>query len=521
MFSLNKPIHVLGIAALPGTPALPKPRGLINNGNTCYFNSVMQALAQTSILQTQLGPIAERGVMIIQLTRFYVSMSDSETSAFDPHRLQRVMFQRTGKFKVGMQHDSHECLLNILHELRKDERQGRAVQLTVVDKIFGGHCMTVYKCEECGTPSHLCEPFLDISLPISSRTARKSRKDSAKHSRSGVPYSPNRSSPSVYGMKRENPQQHEAYAAWEQNKQDSANRDIDFGNKDRQHSGRKRNRQSEDNSRDRSTGSKIQRREYGSQFTASQLRLQAAFSEPDPALERKEAYKTAVIRMMTTLSRGRESSNLHTLDVCTLDDCLRSYTRKEHIKDEYLCRECNLQSETEDQIMLTSATKQTLIYSPPAVLTIHLKRFENTSREYVKRSTAVQYGEVLDIGPYCSAWCRRTFPTSPNIWYSLYAVVVHSGTLEYGHYIAYVKVREYDQKSLQFLQQGYLNRDYITVETLIQEMYNRKSREDRPNTECPDKKEGTWYRMNDRAVKRVSTQEALNQEAFLLFYERF
>lgn len=497
--------------------ALPKPRGLINNGNTCYFNSVMQALAQTAILQTQLYAIAERGDMIIQLTRFYASMRDSETFAFDPERLQRLMFQRTGKFKVGMQHDSHECLLNILHELRKDERQGRAEQLTVVDKIFGGHCITVYKCEVCGTPSHLCEPFLDISLSICSRSSRKSRKDSAKRSRNNVQYSPNRPSTSVDDIKRGNPQQHEAYDAWGPNTQDSANRDrsIDFGNKGRRDSGRKRNRQSDDNSRDRSTGSKMQRREYGSPSTA--------YSEPDPALERKEAYKRAVSRMMTSLSRGRESSNLYTLDVCTLDDCLRSYTRKEYIYDEYLCRECNLQSETENEIKLTSATKQTLIYSPPAVLTIHLKRFENISREYVKRSTMVHYDEILDIGPYCSAWCRRNIAPSQNIWYSLYAVVVHSGTLEYGHYIAYVKVRENDQKSLQFLQRRYLNRDNITVEKLIQKMNNPNSRENRPHryAEFPANKEGTWYCMNDRAVKRISAEEALNQEAFLLFYERF
>jgi len=97
---------------------------------------------------------------------------------------------------------------------------------------------------------------------------------------------------------------------------------------------------------------------------------------------------------------------------------------------------------------LQSATKQTLLFNPPAVLTIHLKRFEQviyhtcihilwillfciydvnanflcisvlqvaglvvsiqTSRGYVKVNKHVKFDDLLDLSPYCSrfAWVR-------------------------------------------------------------------------------------------------------------------
>ena len=49
-----------------------------------------------------------------------------------------------------------------------------------------------------------------------------------------------------------------------------------------------------------------------------------------------------------------------------------------------------------------SATKQMLVYAAPAVLTLHLKRFEQVGSSLRRLSRHVDFSELLDLAPYCS-----------------------------------------------------------------------------------------------------------------------
>lgn len=57
--------------------------------------------------------------------------------------------------------------------------------------------------------------------------------------------------------------------------------------------------------------------------------------------------------------------------------------------------------------------------------------------------------------------------------YSLFAVIQHIGTLNFGHYTAYIKMLD-----------------------------------------------SQWYKADDSTVTKVREKEALNQEAYILFYEQ-
>src|SRR6218665_3222415 len=96
-----------------------------------------------------------------------------------------------------------------------------------------------------------------------------------------------------------------------------------------------------------------------------------------------------------------------------------------------------------------SAMKRTLVYNSPAVFVLHMKRFEKTATGFMKLCDRVTYEELLDLGPYCSSDCLRIDPTDKNVWYSLYGVVAHIGSLESGHFTAYVKTRETDPGTTQ------------------------------------------------------------------------
>ena len=86
-------------------------------------------------------------------------------------------------------------------------------------------------------------------------------------------------------------------------------------------------------------------------------------------------------------------------------------------------------------MVCTPSTKQYLISRVPAVLILHLKRFQSQRMSFRKLAKHVAFPIILDLAPVCKGGGK------PKL-YSLYGVVEHSGTLHGGHYVAYVKVTE-------------------------------------------------------------------------------
>lgn len=85
-------------------------------------------------------------------------------------------------------------------------------------------------------------------------------------------------------------------------------------------------------------------------------------------------------------------------------------------------------------MVCTESTKHYLISRVPAVLILHLKRFQVQKYRFCKVGKQVTFPMLLDLAPVSKDYTKRRI-------YALYGVVEHSGTLYGGHYVAYVKVR--------------------------------------------------------------------------------
>lgn len=126
------------------------------------------------------------------------------------------------------------------------------------------------------------------------------------------------------------------------------------------------------------------------------------------------------------------------------------------------------------------ATKQILIDKVPPILSIHLKRFSQDARARLsKLSGHVNFRDTIDLKPYVDSRCLQ----KETYKYQLIGVVVHSGTMRGGHYVAYVRVG--------------------------------------PKVTGKDKnaKDFAWYYASDAHVCEVSLEEVLHSEAYILFYE--
>lgn len=156
----------------------------------------------------------------------------------------------------------------------------------------------------------------------------------------------------------------------------------------------------------------------------------------------------------------------------TLEDCFREYTKVEEV--EWNCEVCKEEREKGKNIHYSRvAKKQLSIGHPPKILCVHFQRLvhRNTSRGFGARKldTAIKLNLEFNISPYCTGPLSGEKPT--KIMYDLRAIIVHLGGSAGGHYVTYKRY----------------STDY-------------------------------WVYISDDEYRSVSTEEALNVPAFMLFY---
>lgn len=93
-------------------------------------------------------------------------------------------------------------------------------------------------------------------------------------------------------------------------------------------------------------------------------------------------------------------------------------------------------------------SKQAMFANPPKVLCLHIARsaFGPTGEIY-KNTCQIQFPEVLDLSPYCTNGTLNTQPnlpissssatTTPGAKYRLMSSIIHYGSHNFGHFIAY------------------------------------------------------------------------------------
>jgi len=143
-----------------------------------------------------------------------------------------------------------------------------------------------------------------------------------------------------------------------------------------------------------------------------------------------------------------------------LEDCLHQFAAVEAIEDDfspsYSCPECKKKDGNK-----TFASRRMWLWprSLPPVLTLHLKRFRRYTQKYEKSQTSVKLPAQLDFSQYviseseieslkphavgsaateAVAGFTAENGNKPEFCYELYGICVHEGSMENGHYTAYV-----------------------------------------------------------------------------------
>lgn len=238
----------------------------------------------------------------------------------------------------------------------------------------------------------------------------------------------------------------------------------------------------------------------------------------------KEIKKEALVRSKVTLGLRYHPTSRE----CTVMSCIHQFTSAELLtgNNKFGCAKCTQMkykqglSKDKKEKVYSSAAKQYLIYTPPAVLTLHLKRFEQVGFSSRKVNRHVDFPFVLDLAPFCSSLCQGVRPGQKKILYALYGVVEHSGRLNAGHYTAYVKVRPNIGIITDFLNAGSPTLKDCTKRYL--EVQNSTASLEEQEESIVERlvPPGKWYHISDSRVSETTESTVQRAQAYLLFYER-
>ncbi|XP_015921303.2 ubiquitin carboxyl-terminal hydrolase 16 isoform X2 [Parasteatoda tepidariorum] len=211
---------------------------------------------------------------------------------------------------------------------------------------------------------------------------------------------------------------------------------------------------------------------------------------------------------------------------CSIDSSLTYFTKPELLtgSNKFRCEKCTeikiSKSGNKKDVAYSNASKQFLIFSPPAILTLHLKRFQQVGMSLRKVNRFVEFPSVLDIAPYCSSACLilpHMSSVKDEILYSLYGVVEHSGRMSSGHYTAYVKATK---RTLNETFMCHLPLAQCDLEQLLQK-FSKINTEKTVHSDTPRSSiDCRWYYVSDAHVREVDEAQVMKCQAYLLFYER-
>ena len=159
--------------SLKWTKSYPIGPGLMNMGNTCFLNSVLQCLVYTAPLAQSLlmksHECASKTSCVLYALQEHIGkcFSGSSERTICPKSILSKLKLIAKQFKLGRQEDAHEFMLYMVESLQKS-CMGKNIKKNtgLIHDIFGGSIQSQVVCQVCKTESNTVDPIVDLSLEI-------------------------------------------------------------------------------------------------------------------------------------------------------------------------------------------------------------------------------------------------------------------------------------------------------------------------------------------------------------------
>eukprot|EP00871_Galdieria_phlegrea_P003644 jgi/Galph1/4280/GphlegSOOS_G2901.1 len=453
------------------------PKGLNNLGNTCFLNAVLQNVARLGPWRRYfLGPSFQsgEGSFTLALRVFFHSMwCLQDRSVLSPKKLLEHLGRQSSRFRGTSQQDSHEALRVIIELLAEETEEPTKDNNSeqsgsdwdgeeTLQSLLFGKLKSCVECEQCHTVSTVEEPFVDISLSLVKEDMLEN--DSIGgcsmaggcHSRGlnsnqdwhssctvneetvyiGENMSTSTNNACVSNSKKQlvDNISNRMNEAWDEviplfsNGESRVQQDNnDEGS-------------SQDDVNDLSMGIECLFVDEETPGDSQQTQYFSTSEANACSFDRCHVRGDETNRGNISKRVGKQQST--SLYEC-VEDSLRAFLEPEILQGEngYYCESCSKQSnksEKDAQVGLnvrTRAKKHFIIQSLAPVVIIHMKRFRQVGFGFEKVSGRIAFPLEWDLSPLSAS---KSANASCNEYY-LTGIVVHQGSLEWGHYTAYIR----------------------------------------------------------------------------------
>ncbi|XP_067671199.1 ubiquitin carboxyl-terminal hydrolase 22-like isoform X1 [Haliotis asinina] len=156
-------------------------RGLINLGNTCFMNCIVQALTHTPILRDYFlsdqhncqTSSNSKQCLVCEMSRLFQEFYSGVRTPHIPYRLLHLVWTNARHLAGYEQQDAHEFLIAALDVLHRHCKGTNGLNSNnphhcncIIDQIFTGGLQSDVTCKECNNVSTTIDPIWDISLDL-------------------------------------------------------------------------------------------------------------------------------------------------------------------------------------------------------------------------------------------------------------------------------------------------------------------------------------------------------------------
>ncbi|KAH6909348.1 hypothetical protein BKA70DRAFT_1400237 [Coprinopsis sp. MPI-PUGE-AT-0042] len=151
-------------------------RGLVNLGQTCYLNVILQSLVHNPLLRHYF--LADKHnfrqcklehCTCCEMDKLFTEVYSEEDSPYAPASFLHTLWKTSAELSGYAQHDAHETFIATLNQIHSTSRGSTNVSCNcIIHNAFGGQLQSDVKCERCGNITTAVDPILDISLELPS-----------------------------------------------------------------------------------------------------------------------------------------------------------------------------------------------------------------------------------------------------------------------------------------------------------------------------------------------------------------